>query len=81
MTNRDRMGHREAGGDWAEQVPRHDQPRGPYEDYGWARGESVLPEFRDPRYTKCPTIGGRSRVVPVRTIGPAVRSAHSKGEP
>lgn len=22
--------------------------QGPYEDYGWERGESVLPEFRDP---------------------------------
>ncbi len=33
--------------DWGKEVPwEHDQ--GPYEDYGWDRGESVLPEFRDP---------------------------------
>jgi BON domain len=33
--------------DWAEQVP-WERDRGPYRDYGWERGESVLPEFRDP---------------------------------
>ncbi len=34
-------------GDWAREVP---QPRfqSPYEDYGWERQQSVLPEFRDP---------------------------------
>ncbi len=34
--------------DWAARVPDHYQRRGPYEDYGWEAGESVLPEFRDP---------------------------------
>lgn len=33
--------------DWASQVP-WEGDRGPYGDYGWERGESVLPEFRDP---------------------------------
>jgi hypothetical protein len=33
---------------WVEQVPDHYGRRGPYEDYGWEAGESVLPEFRDP---------------------------------
>lgn len=33
--------------DWARQVP-WERGRGPYRDYGWERGESVLPEFRDP---------------------------------
>jgi hypothetical protein len=32
--------------DWARQIPwEHGQ--GPYEDFGWEPGESVLPEFRD----------------------------------
>ncbi|HEU5098138.1 MAG TPA: BON domain-containing protein [Roseiflexaceae bacterium] len=48
MTDRERNGRREMSEDWAEQVPRRNQPRGPYEDYGWERGESALPEFRDP---------------------------------
>jgi hypothetical protein len=54
MTDRDRMGRREAADDWARQVPRRDRPRGPYEDYGWERGESVLPEFRDPSVHEMP---------------------------
>ena len=33
---------------WVEQVPDHYSRRGPYEDYGWEAGESVLPQFRDP---------------------------------
>ncbi len=33
--------------DWAKEVP-WEYDRGPYEDYGWERGESTLPEFRDP---------------------------------
>jgi hypothetical protein len=53
MTERDRN-RREMGEDWADQVPRRDQPRGPYEDYGWERGESVLPEFRDPSVHEMP---------------------------
>ena len=47
MTNRDRPG-RDPRQDWASQVPWHYERRGPYEDYGWEPGESVLPEFRDP---------------------------------
>lgn len=33
--------------DWAKEVPDY-RFRGPYDDYGWEAGESVLPEFRDP---------------------------------
>lgn len=33
--------------DWAQQVP-WDHYEGPYRDYGWERGESALPGFRDP---------------------------------
>lgn len=33
--------------DWVKEVP-HTRFRGPYEDYGWEPGESLLPEFRDP---------------------------------
>lgn len=32
---------------WAQQVPNRTW-RGPYDDYGWERDESGLPEFRDP---------------------------------
>lgn len=53
MTNRERSG-REGRDDWASQVPAHSQRRGPYEDYGWERGESVLPEFRDPSVHEMP---------------------------
>lgn len=40
----------EGNADWAQQVPPPDQWRfrSAYEDFGWERGESVLPEFRDP---------------------------------
>ncbi len=34
-------------GNWAQQVPER-RFRSPYSDYGWERGQSVLPEFRDP---------------------------------
>jgi len=33
--------------DWAKQVP-WERSNLPYDAYGWERGESVLPEFRDP---------------------------------
>lgn len=33
--------------DWAKEVPDV-RFRGPYNDFGWEPGESVLPEFRDP---------------------------------
>ena len=39
--------------DWANQVPER-RLRGPYEDYGWERGESGLPEFRDPSVHRQP---------------------------
>ncbi len=35
--------------DWARQVPQR-RFRGPYDDYGWERQQSVLPEFRDPDF-------------------------------
>ncbi|MFL6215919.1 MAG: BON domain-containing protein [Blastocatellia bacterium] len=44
--SRSRRGARDDS--WVEQVPDHYSRRGPYEDYGWEAGESVLPEFRDP---------------------------------
>lgn len=53
MTNRERSG-REGRDDWASQVPAHSQRQGPYEDYGRERGESVLPEFRDPSVHEMP---------------------------
>lgn len=35
--------------DWATEVPKSaSKPSGPYEDYGWERGQSIMPEFRDP---------------------------------
>lgn len=33
--------------DWAKEVPDV-RFRGPYDDWGWEPGDSVLPEFRDP---------------------------------
>jgi hypothetical protein len=39
--------------DWAKQVPNN-RNVGPYEDYGWERHESVLPEFRDPDVHEMP---------------------------
>ncbi len=40
-------------GDWAQQVPPPRQ-QGPYRDYGWELGESVLPEFRKPDIHEMP---------------------------
>lgn len=49
--SRDRMDrdpyNREQDSDWAQQVP-NPRSRSPYRDYGWERGQSALPEFRDP---------------------------------
>jgi hypothetical protein len=39
--------------DWAKQVPWPHET-GPYEDYGWERGQSVLPQFRDPSLSRMP---------------------------
>ncbi len=41
------MANRNDQNDWAKQVP-WTRFRGPYRDYGWERGQSALPEFRDP---------------------------------
>src|SRR6266498_4490344 len=38
---------REMEDDWARDVP-WERGYGPYRDYGWEKGQSVLPEFRDP---------------------------------
>jgi osmotically-inducible protein OsmY len=38
--------NREQDDDWAQQV-NWERSQGPYEDYGWSSGQSVLPEFRD----------------------------------
>lgn len=50
----DRERSRRGGDDWAAQVPDHYRHRGPYEDYGWEAGESVLPQFRDPSVHDAP---------------------------
>lgn len=41
------MTRRDQEDNWAEQVPSR-RWHGPYRDYGWERGQSALPEFRDP---------------------------------
>ncbi len=41
------MANNQQDDDWARQVPQR-RWRGPYDDYGWERGQSALPEFRDP---------------------------------
>ncbi len=38
---------------WAEQIP-NPRPFGPYQDFGWEPGESVLPEFWDPSIHRMP---------------------------
>ncbi|MGE5374637.1 MAG: BON domain-containing protein [Bacteroidota bacterium] len=45
--------------DWARDVPEN-RFQGPYSDYGWERGQSVLPEFRDPDFHFTP--GERQRL-------------------
>ena len=40
---------RDDQGDWAARVPDR-RFRGPYDDYGWERQQSVLPKFRDPGF-------------------------------
>ncbi len=43
--------------DWAKQVPADaTRPQGPYgkQDYGWERGDSIMPEFRDPSVHEMP---------------------------
>ncbi len=41
--------------DWAKEVPKSaSRPQGPYEDYGWERGDSIMPEFRDPSVHEMP---------------------------
>jgi len=46
MSQRDQR-TRQRDEDWAKDVP-WERSRRPYSDYGWEKGESVLPEFRDP---------------------------------
>src|SRR5512140_3647837 len=41
------MSDRDQEDNWAEQIPSR-RWHGPYRDYGWERGQSALPEFRDP---------------------------------
>jgi hypothetical protein len=52
-----RMANREEY--WAKHLP---WPRnsGPYEDYGWERGQSVLSQFRDPSVSRMPYEPGRT---------------------
>ncbi len=38
---------RDRSDDWARDI-QWNRDRGPYRDYGWEAGKSVLPEFRDP---------------------------------
>jgi hypothetical protein len=44
-----RAQEQENQGDWAREVPQR-RFRSPYQDYGWERQQSVLPEFRDPSF-------------------------------
>jgi osmotically-inducible protein OsmY len=46
MSQNDRR-DQEREDNWAKQVS-WERSEGPYRDYGWERGQSVLPEFRDP---------------------------------
>jgi hypothetical protein len=39
--------------EWARRTP-WPRKRGPYEDYGWEKGQSVLPQFRDPSVSRMP---------------------------
>jgi hypothetical protein len=39
--------------EWARRVPWPRNKR-PYEDYGWERGQSTLPQFRDPSVSRMP---------------------------
>lgn len=49
----DRMAQQREQDEWARRV-RQNWQRGPYGDYGWESGESVLPEFRDPSVHRMP---------------------------
>lgn len=51
------MKHRDEQDNWAEQVPSR-RFRSPYRDYGWERGQSALPEFRDPSIDFMPSERG-----------------------
>lgn len=48
------MQHRTQDQSWVHQVPNHYDDDGPYEDYGWERGQSVLPAFRAPSVRQMP---------------------------
>ncbi len=46
-----------ANDDWASQIPKQESytPQGEYQqDYGWERGDSIIPEFRDPSVHEMP---------------------------
>lgn len=53
MRNRNYQGRQGNEDDWAREV-RQNWQQGPYSDYGWESGESVLPEFRDPSVHRMP---------------------------
>ncbi len=60
------MPQRERESDWAEEVPWN-RGHGPYEDYGWEPGDSIIPEFRDPSVHNWPYDYERERQEPWRT--------------
>lgn len=47
------MPRHERDDEWVDQIPAY-RSRGPYRDYGWERGQSTLPEFRDPSVRRMP---------------------------
>ena len=67
------MKHQKREEDWATQVPSATW-RGPFRDYGWERGQSVLPEFRDPdvnlTHDEREQLGARTGWSGSRMVGP-----------
>jgi hypothetical protein len=49
----ERQRERQQNDEWAREVPER-RFRGPYDDYGWEEGDSILPEFRDPSVHEMP---------------------------
>jgi hypothetical protein len=71
------MARRVQEDNWAEQVPSR-RWRGPYRDYGWERGQSALPEFRDPDIDFVPSergeLGPWQQSYPRHIVGPGQNS-------
>lgn len=63
------MRNRAENRDWAREVPDHYRRRGPYEDYGWESGQSVLEEWRDPSVHRMPYEMGQPYTSERRSYG------------